>query len=93
LIYDVLRQYDPQNLLLEQAHREVFELQLEQTRLAQALASLEQREIRLKHVESLTPLSFPIWAERMRSQILSSETFHDRIRRMVERLDKRAARE
>ena len=93
LIYDVLRQYDPKNLLIEQAHREVFELQLEQTRLAQALSSLEQREIKLQHVESLTPLSFPIWAERMRSQILSSETFHERIRRMIERLDKRAARE
>jgi ATP-dependent helicase Lhr and Lhr-like helicase len=92
LIYDVLRQYDPKNLLLEQAHREVFELQLEQTRLAQALTSLEQREIKLVHVDSLTPLSFPIWAERLRSQILSSETFQDRIRRMIERLDKKAAR-
>jgi len=60
--------------------------------LAQALTSLEQREIKLVHIDSLTPLSFPIWAERLRSQILSSETFQDRIRRMIDRLDKKAAR-
>ena len=93
LIFDVLRQYDPNNLLLDQARREVFELQLEETRLAQALESLETRALHLTRVASLTPLSFPIWAERLRSQILSSESFQDRIQRMIERLESRAARE
>ena len=93
LIFDVLREYDPRNLLLEQAQREVFELQLEETRLAQALAEIEQREIRLVATDSLTPLSFPIWAERLRSQILSSETFQQRIQRMIERLEKKASRD
>jgi ATP-dependent helicase Lhr and Lhr-like helicase len=92
LIFDVLRQYDPQNLLLEQANREVFELQLQETRLAQALVELEAKRIELVRLDSLTPLSFPIWAERLRSQILSSETFQERIQRMIERLDKKAAR-
>ena len=33
LIYDVFARYDPDNLLLFQAHREVLERQLEQSRL------------------------------------------------------------
>jgi ATP-dependent Lhr-like helicase len=93
LIFDVLRQYDPGNLLLDQARREVFEMQLDETRLAAALSELETRSLHLASVASLTPLSFPIWAERLRSQILSSETFHERIQRMIERLERRAARE
>jgi hypothetical protein len=87
LIFDVLRQYGPRNLLLDQANREVFELQLEETRLAAALTELERRTLRLARVDSLTPLSFPIWADRLRSQILSTETYRERIQRMVERLE------
>lgn len=93
LIFDVLRQYDPDNLLLDQARREVFELQLEETRLAQSLEELAARSLHLTRIDSLTPLSFPIWAERLRSQILSSESFQERIQRMIERLESRAARE
>jgi ATP-dependent Lhr-like helicase len=92
LIFDVLRQYDPANLLLDQARREVFELQLDETRLAQALTELETRTVHLARVGSLTPLSFPIWAERLRSQILSTESFHERLQRMIERLEIKAAR-
>ncbi|HVF16459.1 MAG TPA: ligase-associated DNA damage response DEXH box helicase [Steroidobacteraceae bacterium] len=92
LIFDVLRQYDPENLLLDQARREVFELHLEETRLAQALEQLETRSLNLVRTTSLTPLSFPIWAERLRSQILSTESFQERIQRMIERLEKKALR-
>jgi len=88
----VLREYDPGNLLLDQARREVFEMQLEETRLAGALSELEARALHLVRVDSLTPLSFPIWAERLRSQILSSESFQERIQRMIDRLERRAAR-
>lgn len=93
LIFDVLREYDPQNQLLAQADREVFELQLEETRLASALSDLESRTLQLVRAESLTPLSFPIWADRLRAQILSSETYQERIQRMIARLEKRADRE
>jgi ATP-dependent Lhr-like helicase len=93
LIFDVLREYDPRNLLLEQARREVFELQLEETRLAAALEQLSLRELHLARIASLTPLSFPLWAERLRSQILSSETFQERIQRMIDRLERKAARD
>ena len=37
LLYDVFARYDPDNLLLFQAHREVLERQLEQSRLGRAL--------------------------------------------------------
>jgi ATP-dependent helicase Lhr and Lhr-like helicase len=46
----------------------------------------------LVNTASLTPLSFPIWAERLRSQILSTESFQERIQRMIERLEKKALR-
>jgi ATP-dependent helicase Lhr and Lhr-like helicase len=93
LIFDVLRKYDPANLLLEQAQREVFELQLDETRLAGALHELERRRLYLVPTNSLTPLSFPIWAERLRSQIISTESWRERIDRMIGRLERRAARE
>jgi ATP-dependent helicase Lhr and Lhr-like helicase len=93
LIFDVLRQYDPDNLLLDQARREVFELQLEETRLARTLEELATRSLHMVATASLTPLSFPIWAERLRSQILSTESFQERIQRMIERLEKRVLRE
>jgi ATP-dependent Lhr-like helicase len=92
LIFDVLRQYDPENLLLDQARREVFERHLEETRLSHALEQLETRSLSLTPTASLTPLSFPIWAERLRSQILSTESFQERIQRMIERLEKKAVR-
>jgi ATP-dependent Lhr-like helicase len=70
----------------------VFELQLEETRLAGAIEELETRALHLISTASLTPLSFPIWAERLRSQILSTESFQERIQRMIERLERKASR-
>ncbi len=46
LIYDVFARYDPDNLLLFQAHREVLERQLEQSRLARALQRVARRQTR-----------------------------------------------
>ena len=40
LFYEVFNRYDPHNLLLAQAHREVLERQLERSRLSQTLARL-----------------------------------------------------
>jgi ATP-dependent Lhr-like helicase len=93
LMYDVLSKYDPGNLLLDQARREVFEMQLEETRLAQTLRSIAERPIHLVRTSSLTPLAFPLWAERLRAQIISTEDWRERIGRMIERLERRAARE
>jgi ATP-dependent Lhr-like helicase len=76
LLYDVFARYDPQNLLLLQAHREVLERQLEQSRLAQALARVTAGRITVVDVERPTPwLSHSSWIAR---EQVSSEKFGDR---------------
>lgn len=81
LFYEVFSKYDPDNLLLTQARREVLERQLEESRLARALQRISRGRITLLDVEKPTPLAFPLMVDRLREQ-LSSETLLDRIRKM-----------
>lgn len=81
LIYDVLQQYDAQNLLLAQAEREVLQRQLEATRLHRALQRISESRILYTRPRHPTPLAFPLLVERMR-QTVTSETLEDRIRKM-----------
>jgi ATP-dependent Lhr-like helicase len=89
LLYDVFARYDPDNLLLFQAHREVLERQLEQSRLVRALDRVSSGRITVVEVERPTPLAFPLLVDRAREQ-LSSEKLADRIRRMSAPLEKAA---
>lgn len=65
LLWDVFAKYDPENLLLAQSQREVLERQLDFTRLASTLRELKNRELVLRHCPRLTPLAFPLWADRI----------------------------
>jgi ATP-dependent Lhr-like helicase len=87
LIYDVLDEHDPQNLLLHQARREVLERQLEQSRLASALQRVLAGDIYLTHPPKPTPFAFPLLVDRLR-QTVSSETLDARIQRMVRSFEK-----
>lgn len=89
LLYDVFARYDPDNLLLFQAHREVLERQLEQSRLARALERMVAGTVTVVEVARPTPLAFPLLVDRAREQ-LSSEKLADRIRRMAAPLEKAA---
>ncbi len=91
LIFDVLQRYDADNLLLRQAHREVLERQLEYRRMHAALAALAARTIVLSAPERLSPLAFPLWAERLQSQTMSSESWRERVLKMAARLERHAA--
>ena len=88
LLFDVLQRFDPGHLLLAQAEREVFASQLEVSRLADTLQACSRRTLVLHAPRSLTPLSFPLWAEGMRGQ-LSTEDWKTRVRRAAEQLEKR----
>jgi ATP-dependent helicase Lhr and Lhr-like helicase len=88
LIYDVLRRYDPGHLLLAQAEREVFSGQLEVEAMTRTLDDCAGRGLMLRTPVSLTPLSFPLWADSMRGQ-LSTEDWKTRIRRAAAQLEKR----
>lgn len=90
LIYEVLCDYDADNLLLDQARREVLEAQLEFKRLEAALQRIAGLHWHLIATEGLTPLSFPLWAESIQSQTISSESVQQRIDRMLGEIDDEA---
>lgn len=67
LLFDVFTNYDPENLLLEQAQREILERQLELTRLQAVLLTLQTLPIVIQETERLTPFAFPLWADRLQA--------------------------
>jgi len=92
LFYDVFREFDPENLLLKQAQREVLEQQLEINRLTNSLKALGQQRMVLIEPQRFTPMAFPIWAQRIGSQTVRVEAAGERIERMVALLEKEAAK-
>ena len=81
LFFDVFSRYDPANLLLTQAHREVLERQLESSRLGRTLDRLSRARVVITTPQRTPPLAFPLLVDRTRNRV-SSESIGDRIRRM-----------
>jgi len=81
LIFKVLEDYEPDNLLLRQAYTEVFNNQLEEVRLREAFERISASKIVFEKTTQFTPLSFPIKVDSLR-QSLSSEDLLTRIERM-----------
>ena len=81
LLFNVFSQYEPNNLLLRQAHNEVMEQQMEESRLRDMLARIQNGKIIITFPERLTPFCFPIKVDSMRED-LSSEKLEDRVRKM-----------
>ncbi len=92
LLYDVFAEYDPQNLLLAQAVREVMERHLEAPRLAAALTRLRRSPALLRTAQRPTPFAFPLMVEIFRES-MSNEALETRVTRMVADLEAAAARE
>lgn len=90
LIYDVLADYDSDNLLLDQARREILEQQLDVVRMKDTLEEIARKRVVIRQPERLTPLAFPLWADRLQTQIVSSENWKQRVERMLQRLEKAA---
>ncbi len=82
LLFEVFSKYDPDNLLLLQAQREVLEQQFEQSRLRACLERLGANEIEWIDIATPTPLSFPLMVDRLRDTQVSSESLVTRIERM-----------
>jgi len=87
LLFNVFKEYDPNNILLKQAYNEVFEQQMEETRLRDMLQRIAHSKIVITYPTQLTPFSFPIKVDSMRENI-SSEKLEDRIRKMQIQLEK-----
>ena len=49
---------------------------------------MNKKSFKIVKTEDFSPLAFPIWAERIRSQTISSEKWEIRIKRMINRLEK-----
>ncbi|WP_235898259.1 ligase-associated DNA damage response DEXH box helicase [Winogradskyella ouciana] len=81
LIFRVLEDYEPENLLLKQAYTEVFNQQLEEVRLQAAFERISKSKIILKHAKSFTPLSFPLKVDSLRGT-MSNESLDKRIQRI-----------
>lgn len=88
LLFNVFRDYEPENLLYQQSFIETFEHQLEEGRLQKALERIENQSIVWKSCKKATPFSFPIITDRLREK-LSSEKLEDRIKKMVALLSKK----
>lgn len=91
LLWDVFARYDPGNLLLAQSQREVLERQMDYNRLSETLHALQQRRVVLINTPRLTPLAFPLWADRI-SHSVGKEDPADVLARMLEELETAAAR-
>ncbi len=89
LFFEVFRDHDPDNLLLDQARREVLEQELDLRRLRDALARMRACTRVSVTLERASPFAFPLLVERLREQV-STETLADRVARMVSELERAA---
>ena len=82
LIFDVFKEYDPNNLLFLQTYDEVMTFQFEETRLRAALERIQEQKMIITRPERFTPFSFPIIVDRLREK-LSSERLSDLVKKMI----------
>lgn len=91
LLYEVLDRYDPENLLLSQARREILERQLELTRLTTVIRRLASAPMHLVETENLTPMAFPLWADRLSATHTGADAA-TRLEAMLHKLNQAAAK-
>jgi ATP-dependent Lhr-like helicase len=82
LLFDVIHQYEKENLFVRQAFQEVLDYQLEEIRLRTALDRITTQKIIIKTIDKPSPFSFPLLVDRLREQ-LSSEKLADRVAKMI----------
>ena len=85
LIFRVLNDHEPSNLLLKQAYNEVFDYELEKVRLHNAFQRISESTIILKRAKDFTPLSFPLKVDSLRGTISNEE-----LGKRIERIQKQA---
>ena len=91
LLFDVLRQHDPDHPLLWQAEREVLDQQLDYPRLRDCLIRCARSRLLWVETPRLTPLAFPLWVERLRGGV-HADDWKSRVERMLATLEKAADR-
>ncbi|WP_296703110.1 ligase-associated DNA damage response DEXH box helicase [Algoriphagus sp.] len=79
LLFQVFESYDPENLLLKQAHSEAINQQMDKEKMINSMIKINQQRIIVKHPIQFTPFSFPIMVDRLSRNSVSSESIEDRI--------------
>lgn len=92
LYYDVFRQHDPDNRLLQQAQQELLSAELDVDALAGTLDRLAALPLDLQAPEHTSPLAFPLRVEALRERV-STETLAQRLNRMLAELEAAAGGE
>ncbi|RFS24632.1 ligase-associated DNA damage response DEXH box helicase [Chitinophaga silvatica] len=82
LLFNVFKDYDPDNLLLRQAFNEAFFYQMEEARLRETLERIAVSHIVITTPEKLTPFCFPIKVDSLRDT-MTSEKLEDRIKKLI----------
>lgn len=90
LLYEVFERYDPENLLLTQARREILDNQLEFTRMKETLESLQSLPMHFVECERLTPMAFPLWADRLQAHYQGTDST-TRLEKMLASLEAAAS--
>ncbi len=86
ILFDVFSEYDPENLLLKQAHREVVQQQVEEERFYKSLKKINRQKIIYNKISKPTPFAFPIMVDRLREKF-STETIEERVAKMQLQLE------
>ncbi|PPE71391.1 ligase-associated DNA damage response DEXH box helicase [Caldimonas thermodepolymerans] len=87
LFFEVFRKYDPGNLLLAQAEREVLSQELDIARLRATLGAMRRKRIEAVVLRHPSPMSLPLMVERFREQ-LTTEKLADRLQRILRAAEK-----
>ncbi|MDM7941178.1 MAG: ligase-associated DNA damage response DEXH box helicase [Hydrogenophaga sp.] len=90
LFFEVFRKYDPGNLLLGQAEREVLSQELDIGRLRTALQDMATHKLHCVALERPSPMSLPLMVERLRER-LSTEQLSARLDRLLRDIDRAKA--
>lgn len=87
LLFDVISEHEPKNLLIRQAYQEALDQQLEERRLRMALERIRTQDVIIRYPQTPSPFAFPIMVDRLREQ-LSSEKLEDRLSKLVRQFEK-----
>lgn len=82
MFFSVFEDYEPENLLFNQAYSEVYAYQFQQERMEQAMQRMSKQELLIQSCPKPSPFSFPIITDRLRAR-MSSEALGDKIKRMI----------
>jgi ATP-dependent Lhr-like helicase len=89
LFYEIFRNHDRGNLLLNQADDEVLLQELDARRIRIALERMNASRVVVTRPKKPTPFAFPLIVGRLREKV-STEKLADRVERMLAELEKAA---